>query len=145
MALTHALSGRSADDGGVRTAQRILVCTLCQPQAAPVPPGPALIARLRAALDSALTGHSHEVTGVECLAACDHPCAIAWQAPGKATWLFGGIDPERDLADLTAFAALYQRLDDGWCRAAERPGRLAQAALARIPALPRQPAGKTAE
>ena len=60
---------------------------------------------------------------------------MAYSAPGKASYLFGDIDPDRDAADLIDFAHLYRSLPDGWCRESERPSGLAGKTIARIPAV----------
>lgn len=111
---------------------RILVCTSCKPKGCAEKPGLDLIARLRAALES----HPFEVAGVACMAGCNHPCTVAFQGSGKASYLFGEIDPEADLDDLLSFAHLYDALHDGWCSSVDRPGKLRRTTLARMPALP---------
>lgn len=113
---------------------QVLVCTACRHKGQPCGPGLALIAALQRALEAAGLGDDFEVSGTACMAGCDRPCTVAWRAAGKATWLFGDVEPGADIDDLVTFAQLYQRLEDGWCRAADRPGKLARTALARIPA-----------
>ena len=113
---------------------QVLICTSCRQKGQACRPGNALIAQLRAAFVAAGLDQSFEVSGTDCMAGCDYPCAVAWRAAGKATWLFGDIDGDTDIVDLVAFAQLYQQLDDGWCRAADRPGKLGRRTLARIPA-----------
>lgn len=134
MAKDHVQSGMPPLTEGRSATHRVVICTRCRKAEQPEAPGTALIGAVRAALDTAELGHAFDVSGTDCLAGCDAPCAVAWAADGKATWLFGDIDPEADLADLIAFSKLYHDLDDGWCRAAERPGKLARTARARIPA-----------
>lgn len=68
------------------------------------------------------------------MAGCDRPCTIAFQASGKATYLFGDIRPDTDIASLVDFADLYLRMPDGMTREAERPAGLRGKTLARIPA-----------
>ena len=114
---------------------QILVCQSCRHKDSPCRPGLALLEKLRAAVSLAKgLAADFEISGTACMAGCDRPCTVAWRATGKATWLFGDIDPDADIDALVEFAALYQRLEDGWCRAADRPGKLANATLARIPA-----------
>ncbi|MDT8854900.1 DUF1636 domain-containing protein [Paracoccaceae bacterium Fryx2] len=113
---------------------QIAVCVSCRHWSM-TEPGPELITRLRQALH-ARGLDQFDVSGVDCMAGCDRPCTVAWCAAGKATWLFGDIDPNADIDDLVAFAQLYAALPDGWCRSTERPGKLARSALARIPAAP---------
>ena len=114
---------------------QILVCQSCRHKDSPCRPGLALLEKLRAAVSEAKgLAEDFEISGTACMAGCDRPCTVAWRATGKATWLFGDIDPDADIDALVDFATLYQRLEDGWCRAADRPGKLATATLARIPA-----------
>jgi predicted metal-binding protein len=117
---------------------RITVCTSCRHAGEACRPGHELIARLRAAIAAvgdAVT-EAFEVSGVACMAGCERPCAVAYQASGKATYLFGDIDPADDVGDLIAFARQYAGLADGWCSSTTRPGRLRHATLARVPAGP---------
>jgi predicted metal-binding protein len=113
---------------------QIIVCVSCRHWSRAEPAGPALINNLSSALITEGLKQLFEVSGVACMAGCDRPCTVAWCSAGKATWLFGDIDPDADMDDLVAFARLYQRLGDGWCRAADRPGKLARSTLAHIPA-----------
>lgn len=68
------------------------------------------------------------------MAGCERPLTVAFSAPGKASYLFGDIEPDRDASDLIAFARLYRALPDGWCNEGQRPAGLAGKTLARIPA-----------
>lgn len=113
---------------------QILVCQTCRHKDRACQPGLELLAKLRSALAGAALDKDFEVSGTACMAGCDHPCTVAWRATAKATYLFGDIDPDQDIDDLVAFAHLYRRLEDGWCRAEDRPGKLAEQVLARIPA-----------
>lgn len=113
---------------------QILVCQSCRHKGAACRPGLALLAQLRQAIAAAGLADDFEVSGTACMAGCDRPCTVAWRASAKATWLFGDIEPDQDIDDLIAFARLYAGLEDGWCRAADRPGKLAEHVLARIPA-----------
>lgn len=118
-----------------RGRHKILVCLSCRPTDSDDRPGLRLRDALRAALDSNpdLVA-AFEVSGSPCMAGCARPCTIAMRAEGKATWLFGDLDVCDDIADVVAFARQYLTLEDGWCRSAERPGKLAHSTLARIPA-----------
>ncbi len=71
------------------------------------------------------------------MAGCARPCTVAFQASGKATYLFGDIDPADDVGPLVTFAQLYETSADGWTRSGERPPALAGKTLARVPALSR--------
>jgi predicted metal-binding protein len=59
---------------------------------------------------------------------------VAYHGTQKATYLFGDMTPEDDIDDLMAFAQQYAALDDGWSSSLDRPGKLRQSTLARVPA-----------
>lgn len=115
---------------------RIIVCTSCRHKGSDCRPGHKLITNLRAAIEAAgaVVGDDFEVSGVACMAGCDHPCTLAYQATKKATYLFGDIDPNEDIDDLVAFAEHYHALKDGWSTAKHWPQKLRQNTLARVPA-----------
>lgn len=134
MTNTHGpLSAQTVD---LRTPRhQILICQDCRRKDKPCWPGLVLLENLRAAVAKIKPlAQDFEISGTACMAGCDRPCTVAWRATSKATWLFGDIEPETDIDALVEFAHLYQRLEDGWCRASDRPGKLANSALARIPA-----------
>ncbi|WP_299043617.1 DUF1636 domain-containing protein [uncultured Tateyamaria sp.] len=114
----------------------ITICTSCRHLGTACRPGYELIARLRAAITTAgdAVTDSFEVSGVACMAGCDRPCTVAYHGTRKATYLFGDIDPDTDIEDLLAFARLYADLEDGWCSSLDRPGKLRDTTLARVPA-----------
>ncbi|MBZ9705253.1 DUF1636 family protein [Mesorhizobium sp. ESP7-2] len=113
---------------------QIIVCTLCRDVPTGVRSGEGLCAELRSRLSAQPdVAHGFTVEGVTCMAGCARPLAVAFQAPGKAAYLFGSIDAQADAADLVRFARLYASLPDGWCNSGQRPPRLAGKTLARIP------------
>lgn len=120
------------------TSHRILVCTSCKGRHEDDPhPGPELIALLRDALDGArdTLPETFEVSGVACMGGCKRSCAVAYQARGKASYLFGDIEAATDLSDMVAFASQYALLHDGMCTSIDRPGKLRHSTLARLPAM----------
>lgn len=117
---------------------RITVCTTCRDPQTREQPGADLIETLSAALAEAGLA-PFEVAGAACMAGCTRPCTVAYQADGKASYLFGDIEPARDVATLVAFARQYGELDDGWCSSPQRPEGLKGKTLARMPALPAFP------
>jgi predicted metal-binding protein len=106
-------------------AYAIVVCSRCRAGAA----APDLTARL--ALHA--TAGGFRVDTVACLAGCERPLAVAFTAASKATFLFGDIDPARDVDALLAFGRQYRDLPDGWCNEGQRPVGLRGKTLARIP------------
>lgn len=117
---------------------QILVCKACKHKGQDCKPGFALLKTLRAAIASAGLGDAFEVSGTACLAGCvpahGKPCVVGWRATGKATWLFGDIDPDQPLDELIEFARLYAAREDGWLSGKALPRHLCDATLARIPA-----------
>ena len=103
----------------------VTLCTTC----GAADPVPALTARLAAeALPVAVRGHP-------CLNLCAAPPAIALQGPGRASYLFHGIDPVRDAADIAATLRLYLAAPSGWIEDASGCGRLRDCLAGRIPPL----------
>lgn len=113
---------------------RITICTSCRHKGTECRPGYALIDRLRQAIGRAAIPEDFEISGVACMAGCDRPCTVAYHGTKKATYLFGDIDPDADVDDLVAFARQYAYLHDGWCSSVDRPGKLRNTTLARVPA-----------
>ena len=118
------------------SSHRITICTSCKHKGTDCRPGYELIQRLRLAIEVAgdTISDAFEISGVACMAGCDRPGTIAYHGTRKATYLFGDIDPDDDIADLVAFARQYADLDDGWCSSVDRPGKLRKTTLARVPA-----------
>jgi predicted metal-binding protein len=121
-------------DSGHGSGHGIIVCIRCRgPRTVDGGPGIRLISLLHALFDGTLTSNFH-LAEAHCMAGCGRPLTVAYTAPGKASHLFGGVDPDRDAPHLIDFARLYQILPDGWCREGERPPGLVGKTLARIPA-----------
>ncbi|KKX25081.1 DUF1636 domain-containing protein [Rhizobium sp. LC145] len=123
---------------------QFLVCKSCKRTERHGRPGISMIANLRSAIAVADLSAQFEVTGTACMGGCDRPCSVALRAPEKASWLFFNLDPVDDIADIVRFARLYAELDDGWCRSVDRPGKLANNILARLPAMILRPADASA-
>lgn len=121
---------------GLKTSNRITVCTSCRHKGTDCRPGYELIAKLRSAIDAAgdTVDENFEISGVACMAGCDRPCTVAYHGTRKATYLFGDIEPDEDIEDLVDFARQYALLHDGWCSSVDRPGKLRTSTLARVPA-----------
>jgi len=121
--------------GAASFTHRIIVCSLCRESVTGLRSGEELCADLRSRLsayDDPLPAYAIET--VDCMAGCARPLTVAFQADGKASYLFGSIDRATDAAALVEFARLYASLADGWCNSGQRPARLAGKTLARIPA-----------
>lgn len=118
------------------TQHRITVCTSCKHKGTECRPGYELIDKLRSAIAAAgdTITEDFAISGVACMAGCDRPCTVAYHGTQKATYLFGDMTPQDDIADLVAFARQYAAMHDGWCTSRDRPGKLRHTTLARIPA-----------
>ncbi|QPC93768.1 DUF1636 domain-containing protein [Mesorhizobium sp. INR15] len=124
---------------GLIPIHRIIVCALCRDPATGVRTGEGLCADLRSrfsAHDDLDMARGFAVEEVACMAGCDRPLTVAFQAEGKAAYLFGSIDVGTDVDGLVEFAKLYHSLADGWSNSGQRPAGLAGKTLARIPASP---------
>ena len=79
----------------------VFICSTCRKDDEATPKGDELAASIKDLLvksdDPAL--QDFEVETFECMSACDKPNAISFRAPGKAAYLFSGVDPEGDQQD----------------------------------------------
>ena len=105
---------------------RVVVCSTCEGT-----DGKGFAAHLRAAFSE--RGMEFTVQDHDCMSNCGCPLSVAFSAPGKATYLFGDIDPMIDLEDTLAFAALYVACADGWIEDAHPAGRLRHCLIGRVP------------
>jgi predicted metal-binding protein len=78
-----------------------------------------------------------EIEGVKCMGACNRPCAIAFAAPHKSTYLFGDLNHSDSLSDLSAdvltCAAMYHQDPHGAMPWSARPERLKKGLIGRVP------------
>lgn len=108
------------------TMHNIFVCTKCKN---------GMVSQELIALLSPKLPVGYALHTVECMAGCDRPNTIGFQAAGKASYLFGDIKSDTNVSTILEFAAQYQEIDDGWSSASDRPAALYNKTLARIPAL----------
>ncbi|MFD1159642.1 DUF1636 family protein [Roseovarius aestuarii] len=102
----------------------VLVCSACNGGLAAKQVCDALAPRLPTGL---------EIRLVKCMAGCERPLTVGFQAPEKAQYLFGDIRDASDLDALVQFACQYQQSTDGWTNATDRPPALLAKTLARLP------------
>lgn len=123
-------------DKAKAAAHRITVCTNCRHVGRPCRPGLDLLKHLQAAISQAgrTLSDDFSLEGSVCMAGCERPCTVAFQATAKATYLFGDIEDAADIGALVSFARLYRDRPDGLTRECERPTALGGKTLARIPA-----------
>jgi predicted metal-binding protein len=114
------------------SSMTIYVCITCKRADDPeegVRPG-LMLARetVRAADGTGVT-----VRQVRCLANCNRACSAAVRRDGAWTYVFGGLEPERDAGALIEGARLFARAADGLMPWRGRPGILKRGLIARVP------------
>ena len=76
---------------------------------------------------------------VECMSGCTRSCTVALSAAGKASYMFGDLEPTPDTVEaILDCALLYAMRADGMLSRIDRPSALRKGILARIPAPPQE-------
>lgn len=97
-------------------------------------PGVRLADRIEAAAMLRGTGLA-VLRDVRCMSQCNRPCVIAFSHPDKFTFLFGDLDPDRDVPAILDAFELYCDRPDGFMERSERPVPMRAGILGRIPPL----------
>ncbi len=122
------------EDVAARTGATVYVCITCRrpgdPEDAPRPG----LALARATAEAA-AGTGVAVCQVECLANCSRSLSAAMRCDGAWTYVFGGLEPERDAEALIEGAQLLARAEDGLLPWRGRPEVLKRGLIARAPPL----------
>ena len=123
------------EDAGAAATQ-IYVCVTCRAEGELAEPqnqraGARLHAALAARADAGFT-----LVPVECLSVCTKPCTVSFAAPGKWTYVYGGLLPDISEDIILAGARLYAEAPDGVSAWKLRPDALKKGVVARIPPLP---------
>lgn len=71
----------------------------------------------------------------DCMSGCATPVTLGLQGQGRASYVFAGLSPIEDAADIAATVKEYLTADDGWIEDARACGRLRQCLRARLPAM----------
>jgi predicted metal-binding protein len=114
------------------TSMTIYVCITCRRAGDPedgVRPGLMLARETARAAD----GTGVTVRQVRCLANCNRACSAAIRLDGAWTYVFGGLEPERDAGALFEGARLFARAADGLMPWRGRPDILKRGLIARVP------------
>ena len=119
----------------------VIVCTTCRPAGASreqPAAGEALFDAVQVAaweLDAVQRG-SLRIRGVACMTGCNRACTVTFQALGKYTYYFGDLAAEAETASqILACAQLHADTADGALQRNDRPERLRNGLLARLPPL----------
>lgn len=138
-AIAPTLSGVSDATPTQLEISEVIVCTTCRPAGASrdLPAaGAALFEAVQIAQlqDDAGAFAQVRVRGVECLSSCSRACSVAFQAPGKPTYLFGDLVPDDETAEhVLLCAAMHASAKDGALLRNARPERLRSGILAKLP------------
>jgi len=114
----------------------VIVCTTCRPPGASrdLPAAGALLFEAVQAVHHHGAVPSVRVRGMACLSSCSRACSVAFQAPGKHTYLFGDLVPDAETAEhVLLCAGMHAAANDGNLLRNERPARLRSGILARLP------------
>ncbi|GAD56169.1 DUF1636 family protein [Limimaricola cinnabarinus] len=105
--------------------------TICATCAAPgeAPEGAVLAEALREGLSDGVV-----VRLVDCLNVCHSPVALSIRGAGKTAYLFAGVDPATQAAEIRKLADLYAEAPGGEITDARPLGRLRHGLIGRIPA-----------
>lgn len=108
------------------------ICVTCRAGEEPVPGQDRPGRRLYDAMAMLGSESPFAVTSVECLAACDRGCMAAVSAPGKFSYLLGGLD-ETLCGDLASYVTQYAASPSGVVLPSRRPASLRQKVIGRLP------------
>jgi predicted metal-binding protein len=115
-----------------RTGATVYVCITCR-RANDPEDGPRPGLALARATTEAAKGSGVSVCQVECLANCSRSLSAAMRCNGTWTYVFGGLEPERDAEALIEGAQLLSRAKDGILPWRGRPEVLKRGLVARVP------------
>lgn len=76
-----------------------------------------------------------QVATVACMGACHDPISLGLQGAGRASYVFSGVNPQQDAADIVRTCQTYLDSPAGWIEDARPCGRLRDCLRARLPAL----------
>ena len=92
------------------------------------------MAAISKALKRAGLGETVMVRQAACLGACEDPVSLGIQGPGRASYVFSGVNPQEDASDIASTCRTYLQAEKGWIEDARPCGRLRHCLRARLPA-----------
>lgn len=113
----------------------VLVCTTCRTVGAErvdVPGQPRAGTCLQQSLASRLP-EGATLRGVECLSNCSAGCTVVFRGPRRWSYVYGDIDPERDVDAVVEGLERYVASTNGIVPWRERPEHLKRHCVARLP------------
>ena len=117
----------------------LFVCKSCttkseQDRTSDSPDGTQLLNQLQTQYQTWAHQAELEIHEVRCLWTCSSPCAVAFSAPNKVTYLFTNLSPTKSEA-LLQFGELYCVSTDGNIPWKQFPEVLQSASIAKIPSV----------
>ena len=128
------------DAGTIAQAQthRLIICTTCRREDSPpneLTDGGRLYDIVRGQFGGWPDRDGCALVGVECMSGCNRSCTVGLAAPGKPSYLFGGLLPTAETAaDALALVKQYRDSADGILERRRRPPSFHRGILAKIPA-----------
>ncbi len=122
------------EDVAARTGATVYVCITCRRPEDPDDAERPGLTLARAAAEAA-EGTEVTVCQVQCLANCSRSLSAAMRCEGTWTYVFGGLEPDRDAEALIEGAQLLSRAEDGILPWRGRPDILKKGLIARVPPL----------
>ncbi len=118
----------------------LFICKSCHHSAEERPEGEAadgqvLLDRVLTLAAETLPSDDIEIQSVSCLWMCDKPCAAAFSAPHKSTYLFTNLPTDETAAALLEFGKLYLSSKAGDIPWKQSPEMLQSVSIAKIPAV----------
>jgi predicted metal-binding protein len=116
----------------------LFVCKSCHRSSAERPEdqpsdGTLLLEQLNRLYPEQFQTNEFEIQPVGCLWTCDRPCAVAFSAPCKPTYLFTNLPASDSAAALLQFSKLYLGSNTGDVPWKQFPEALQSASIAKIP------------
>lgn len=122
------------EDAKNRSKTTVYVCITCRrPGNLEDGPRPGLLLARETA--AAADGTEVKVREIECLANCSRSLSAAMRCNGSWTYVFGGLEADRDAEALIEGAQLLARSDDGLLPWRGRPDILKRGLIVRVPPL----------
>lgn len=118
----------------------LLVCKSCNRSSEELPEnqvadGTRLIEQLNALSAEQPQCKDLRIQPVGCLWTCSSPCAVAFSAPGKPTYLFTNVPTDETAAALLQFGELYLNSKTGNIPWQQFPQVLQEVSIAKIPTM----------
>lgn len=135
----------------MNTITEVIICTTCRPADVPRDQpahGASLFEAVQIAtwdIDAAQLANVR-IRGVACMTGCNRACTVTFQAAGKYLYYFGDLAADSETAEhILACAQLHAAAPDGTLLRNDRPARLRNGILARIPPLSATPVAAQGE